>query len=88
MTMLHEILRFFGGAKPTSSASAAKERLMLVISHERLDASRAEILPKLQAEIMEVLRRHLNLDQVDARVNVAREGGTDLLQVEVMLPSS
>lgn len=79
--------RLLAGSKSPSSASAAKERLMLVISHERLDATRAEILPKLQAEIVELLRKHLNLDRVDARVSLESAGGTDLLQVEVMLPS-
>ncbi|CAB5514723.1 cell division topological specificity factor MinE [Achromobacter xylosoxidans] len=84
--MMSSIARFFQGAKSPSSANQAKERLRVMISHEHLDQGRPNFLPQLQTEIMQLLSKYLNMDQVEASVKVAQEDGTDLLQVEVILP--
>ncbi|MFY2658220.1 cell division topological specificity factor MinE [Achromobacter xylosoxidans] len=84
--MMSSIARFFQGAKSPSSATQAKERLMVMISHEHLDQGRSDFLPQLQKEIMQLLSKYLNIDQVEASVKMAKEDGTDLLQVEIILP--
>lgn len=84
MTRLLSFLR----RKPSpSSASEAKDRLTLLITHQRLSDHHAEVLPQLQREIMALLARHLSVEHVDAQVRLTRHADSDLLQVEVVLPA-
>ncbi|WP_424134000.1 cell division topological specificity factor MinE [Roseomonas chloroacetimidivorans] len=81
-------LSFFRGkqeeAPPT--ASAAKERLQIVLAHERISRKGEDFLPKLQKEIVELVAKHVAIDA--NRVNVSLERGGDLstLAIAVELP--
>ncbi|MBP0446197.1 cell division topological specificity factor MinE [Roseomonas sp. SSH11] len=81
-------LKFFRGkqeeAPPT--ASAAKERLQIVLAHERISRKGEDFLPKLQKEIIELVAKHVSIDP--GRVNVSLERGGDLstLAIAVEIP--
>lgn len=70
----------------TSSAKLAKERLQIVIAHERLDRSGPDYLPQLRRDIMDVIRRYVPIQ--DDQVNVQFEKGTDydVLELNIALP--
>lgn len=70
----------------TSSAKLAKERLQIVIAHERLDRSGPEYLPQLRRDIMDVIRRYVPIQ--DDQVNVQFEKGIDydVLELNIALP--
>lgn len=76
--------------KRETSASVAKERLQIIISHERRQNSRANLLANMQHELVEVVAKHLNLnpaivkDQV--RLDVAHNEGHSILEVNITLP--
>ena len=69
-----------------ATASAAKERLQIILSHERISRSGEDFLPKLQREIVELVARHVAINP--DKVNVALERGGDLsaLAITVELP--
>ncbi|AOV17690.1 cell division topological specificity factor MinE [Acidihalobacter aeolianus] len=73
--------------KPTSSAQIAKERLQIVISHERAVRGSPDYLPRLKQDILEVIRRYhaITDEQVDLRVDKA--GGREILELNVTLAS-
>jgi cell division topological specificity factor len=79
-------LDFFRGRRPPSSASAAKERLQIVLSHERVSRDGDDFLPKLQRDLVEVVARYVTVDA--EKVNVSLERGADLstLAIEIELP--
>ena len=54
--------------KRTHTASVAKERLQIIISHERAQRSTPDYLPKLQEEILNVIAKYINaeFDLLDA----------------------
>lgn len=72
--------------RPATSAGSAKDRLQILLSHERNGPSSAEYLPLLQRDILEAVRRHLRVggDQVDIKL----DRGDDLstLEINIELP--
>jgi len=79
-------LDIFRARKPDVSASQAKERLQIVLSHERIGRNREDFLPKLQQEIVALVARYVAIDP--ARVNVSLDRGGDMstLAIEIDLP--
>lgn len=63
------LARLFGN--PVPSAKVAKERLQLVIAHDRTDLS-PETLEILKDEIVNVISRHVDIDRTNIEVQIAR----------------
>ena len=70
-----------------NTARTAKERLQVIIAHERQGAAGApDYLPRLQREILEVVRRYAEVSERDVKVEVEREDGYEVLALSVALP--
>lgn len=54
------LFRFFS---KTQSAPAARERLQVLLAHERASAGGADLVAKLKDEILRVISRHMQIDQ-------------------------
>ena len=69
-----------------SSAKVAKERLQIVIAHERLDRNGPDYLPQLRRDIMDGIRKYVAI--TDDHVNVQFEKGSDydVLELNIALP--
>jgi cell division topological specificity factor len=79
---------FRGQRKPdTSSAAAAKERLQIVLAHERIGRTREDFLPKLQQELVAVVARYVAIDPGKVNVNLDRGGDMSTLAIEIELPA-
>lgn len=66
------------------SASVAKERLQIVLAHERVGRDAPDFLPLLQKDLMEVVGRYVETTDPDMiKVNLARQGGTSVLEINV-----
>ena len=77
--------RFFA-RKPEASAPQAKERLQIVLAHERIGRAREDFLPKLQQELVAVVARYVAIDPGKVNVNVDRGGDLSTLAIEIELP--
>ena len=75
------LLDYFRSSKPdASSANLAKDRLQIIIAHERsLRDSTPDYLPQLKLDILEVIKKyvaitseqvHVKLDQKDNNLSV------------------
>ena len=73
-------------ARPRS-ADTARERLQLVLAVERSGGVGPSFLPQLQRDILEVIKKYVEID--DERVSIELERGQDIsmLEVNVELPS-
>jgi cell division topological specificity factor len=78
------LLDFF--RKPTTSAGVAKERLRIIVAQERSSRGAPDYLPLLRREILEVIKRYVNIDPSAVQINVGREEGHELLELSVSLP--
>ena len=79
-------LSFFVGEKK-KTANVAKERLQLILAHERNGRSRsASYLPELQRELMAVIAKYVSIDPNDIKVQMERQGDLEVLEVKIELP--
>lgn len=80
-------LDFFKARKPEpASANQAKERLQIVLAHERIGRTREDFLPKLQQEIVAVVAKYVAIDPGKVNVSLDRGGDMSTLAIEIDLP--
>jgi cell division topological specificity factor len=70
MAVLDFIQRLLGRQRP--SATLAKERLQLVLAHDRSDLN-PELLEQMRREILEVVQKYVEIDLDGGEVSLATE---------------
>ena len=66
-----------------NSAVIARERLKIVLAHERASRDAPDFLPMLQKELLDVVGRYVEIRGDMLRVNVGKSGDTSLLEINV-----
>jgi cell division topological specificity factor len=72
---------------PRRSAEAARDRLQILLAHERAGIAGADFLPDLQREILEVIRKYVEIDDERVQVKLEREQNLSMLEVNIELPA-
>ena len=81
-------LTFFLGEKK-NTASVAKERLQLILAHERNGRSSSpDYLPQLQRELVAVISKYVQISPDDLKVQLDRQDNLEVLEVKIELPES
>jgi cell division topological specificity factor len=83
-----KIFGFSFRPRPENSADTAKERLQILLAHERTDRSNAELLPILQREILEVVKRHMKVDSKTVDIKLERGDELSSLEINIELPGA
>ena len=78
------ILSYFFQGKG-STASIAKERLQLVIAHERSSASGPTYLPMMKQDIINVIKKYVPIDDDGVDVQMQQEGRHEVLELNIKL---
>jgi cell division topological specificity factor len=75
-------------SRPKNTAHVAKERLRIIVAQERAQQGRGrpDYLPLLRREILEVIRKYVNVDPDAIDIHVEREGDSEVLELSVALP--
>ena len=74
------------GNKP-KTATIAKERLQLIIAHERNDQNnKPDFLPALQKELIAVISKYVSVNPDDIKVSLEKQGNYEVLEVNIVLP--
>lgn len=71
-----------------ASAPVARERLQVLLAHERASIGRTDLVAVLREEILAVIAKHVTLDAEHLRVRMERGEQMSTLEVEVDIPSS
>lgn len=79
------LMDLFRKRKP-ASAAVAKERLLILVAQERAQRGGPDYLPMLQREILEVIRKYVQIDNEDVQVRLDKDGDQDVLELNVILP--
>jgi cell division topological specificity factor len=79
------LLAFFR-SKPSTTAQVAKERLRIIVSQERGKRGGPDYLPLLRKELLEVIRKYVNVNPDAIQVSVEKEDGHEVLELTVALP--
>jgi len=69
------------------TAPVARERLQVLLSHERMAGGHSELLNVLREEILAVIAKHITVDR--EKVNIKLDRGTDMstLEIDVEMPA-
>tara|TARA_R110002073_G_scaffold143071_5_gene295039 strand:+ start:730 stop:1008 length:279 start_codon:yes stop_codon:yes gene_type:complete len=79
------LLDYFRSTK-RKSASIAKERLQILVAHERSYRNQPSYLPQLQQELLDVVRKYVNVDQDAISVNFEQDENQETLELNIVLP--
>ena len=74
--------------QPRSSAETARERLQILLAHERAGLNGAEFLPQMQRELIEVIRKYVQVDDDRVQVSLDNDGNISVLEVNIELPAA
>jgi cell division topological specificity factor len=80
------LLALFRRNPPT--ANVAKERLRIIVAQERGARGGPDYLPLLRRELLEVIKKYVNVDPEAVQVNLEREDGHEVLELSVALPGA
>jgi len=82
-------LSFMIGEKK-KTASVAKERLQIILAHERSgnNPGALDYLPDLQRDLMAVISKYVKIDPRDIKVHLERQDNLEVLEVKIELPDA
>ena len=84
--MSMKLLRLFGGRK--ASAPVARERLQILLAHERGLLGQSDLLVTLREEILAVVSKHVQLDPDKVMVKLERGKTVSTLEVDIEVPNN
>ena len=72
------------GRGTKTSAPVARDRLQILLAHERTgEGNESDLLSKLQAEIIEVIKRHIPVEQEKVQVKLDRGNSVSMLEIDI-----
>ena len=81
-----KLLDFFLGNRPRS-ADAARDRLQLIVVRDRAATGEGpDFLPMLQKDLIEVVRKYVDIGDDKVSVDVDRRDNLSMLEVNIELP--
>jgi len=80
------LLDYLLGQKKKKSANLAKDRLQILLAHERSERSAPEYLPKMREEILAVIAKYVTIDQEQLQISVDEANGFEVLELNLVLP--
>lgn len=76
-------------AREKRSADVARERLQLIVAHRRAGNMDAPVyLPKLQADLLAVIRKYVTVNDDAVKIDVERDGEMEVLELNIVVPGS
>jgi cell division topological specificity factor len=69
------------------SAPIARERLQILLTHERGAAGQSELLPILREEVLAVVSKHVAVEPDKVQVKIEWGKTVSLLEIDIEIPS-
>lgn len=83
-----DLFSFLFGGKQKTSASAAKERLQIIIARERHLVNGPDFMPALHQELIAVISKYVKVNPEDIKISLDKQGNLEVLDVNVVLPDA
>jgi cell division topological specificity factor len=78
------LFRFF---RSRQSAPVARDRLQVLLSHERTIAGGSDLVAILREEILAVIKKHVSVDSDKVQVKMDRGDSVSMLEVDIEIPT-
>ncbi|OAI46292.1 cell division topological specificity factor MinE [Gammaproteobacteria bacterium SCGC AG-212-F23] len=85
LNKLEKIVHYF--QPPQKTARVAKERLQIIIAHER-QRDNPDYLTLMQKELLEVISKYVQINKDDIKIELDRKDGCSILELNIVLPAS
>lgn len=80
-------MSIFSFFKKRNTAPVARERLQLLLAHERVAGSDNRLVAVLQEEILAVIARHMQIDRDKVKVKLGRDDEVNTLEIDIEMPA-
>jgi len=70
-----------------SSAPVARERLQILLAHERSIIGKSDLIATLQEEILAVIAKYVSVDRQAVQIKLDRGDSVSMLEIDVQVPS-
>lgn len=80
-------MSLFGFLKSRATAPVARERLQILLAHERVSLGSSDLLAILRDELIATIARHIEFDPEKLSVKLDRAGSVSTLEIDVEVPS-
>ncbi|MDP9196341.1 MAG: cell division topological specificity factor MinE [Pseudomonadota bacterium] len=80
------LFSFLRTSPPKTSAVQARERLQILLAHERSSLSAPDFLPQLQKDLIQVIRKYVQIPDDKVLVKLDRATDVSTLEVNIELP--
>ena len=73
--------------EPIGSASAARDRLKVLVSHERTAIAQSRLVEVLREEILAVISKHVEIERDKVQVKMEGGEGVSTLAIDIEIPA-
>lgn len=80
------IFSFFRSRNEDHSAKVAKDRLQVLIAHERTGRNGPDYLPMLKQDILNVIKKYVSVGEEQVSVQLDTQENCDVLELNITLP--
>ncbi|BBP43660.1 cell division topological specificity factor MinE [Thiosulfativibrio zosterae] len=80
------LLEYLLGQKKKKSANVAKDRLQILLAHEKSERNAPDYLPQLRKEILDVIAKYVEIDQDKLQISIDEANGFEVLELNLVLP--
>ncbi len=81
-------LDYFRSKIRPSSANLAKERLQIIVAHERGGRDEPDYLPAMRKDILDVISKYIAIEQDQVNVHFDDSNDCSILELNIALPES
>lgn len=67
------------------TANVAKDRLQIIVAHARAERNQPDYLPQMQHEIMQVIRKYVEVTQDQVKVQIDKNDDCSVLELNIVL---
>lgn len=80
-------MSLFGFFNRRPSAPVARERLQILLAHERAFSGGSDLAAILQEEILAVIAKHIQIDREKVQVKLDRGNTISTLEIDIEMPN-
>ena len=80
-------MSIFGWFRRRSSAPVARERLQILLAHERGVRGQSDLLAILREEILAVIEKHVPIERDNVQIKMDRGDAVSTLEIDVEVPN-
>ena len=80
-------MSLFGFFRSRNTAPVARERLQILLAHERAIVGGSDLAAILREEILAVIAKHVAIDQDKVQVKLDRGGSVSTLEIDIEVPA-